>query len=69
MLLGCEWVGHFSDTLYSAHEQQSTFSVARLGGFPPNWATFDFILRGKNALGGYIKFGLILPTSGGFLIL
>jgi hypothetical protein len=44
-------------------------SVARLGGFPPNWATFDFISRGKNALGGYIHFGLLLPISGGFLIM
>ena len=27
-------------------------SVARLGGFPPNWATFVYVRRGKNTLGG-----------------
>ena len=42
-------------------------SVARLGGFPPNWATFKVIGLEKIALGGNIKFGLVFNMSGGFL--
>ena len=42
-------------------------SVARLGGFPPNCASFVYVRRGKNTLGGCIKFGLLLSTFGEFL--
>jgi hypothetical protein len=44
-------------------------SVARLGGFPPNCASFVYVRRGKNTLGGCIKFGLLLSTFGEFLLL
>lgn len=45
----------------------ATIRVARLGGFPPNWAPFGHVRPEKNALGWLIKFGLVFDAIGGFL--
>ncbi len=33
----------------------ATASVARLGGLPPNWASFDRLGPENNALGGFSR--------------
>ncbi len=41
-------------------------SVARLGGFQPNWAVLNLIVRVNIGLGGWTKFGLVFGQFGGF---
>ncbi len=41
-------------------------SVARLGGFPPNWAVLNLIVRVNIGLGRWTKFGLVFGQFGGF---
>ncbi len=41
-------------------------SVARLGGFPPNWAVLNLIVRVNIGLGGWTKIGLVFGQFGGF---
>ena len=40
-------------------------SVARLGGFTPNWATLKVIGLVKIALGGHVKIGLVFTHWAG----
>ncbi len=42
------------------------FSVARLGGFPPNWTVLNLVVWVNIDLGEWTKFGLVFGQFGGF---
>ncbi len=48
------------------HFRSFKVSVARLGGFPPNWAVLNLIVRVNIGLGGWTKIGLVFGQFGGF---
>ena len=54
-----------SGTRTTEKQLLAVISVARLGGFTPNWATLKVIGLVKIALGGHVKIGLVFTHWAG----